>query len=196
MTMYIRDDGAFNSWLKEAKTGDSSVWDKLYLDATPMIKSFAKKNRMDRKQVEEIMQISTIIFFEKVMDGRLNRLDCKPTTYLYSVFRNQWLEHCRKAKARVHSHFDIEELTEELPDIDSTAPDIDHADLHTAVDHKSPVEQAFEKLGNKCQELLKLTVYAGINMTEVAQRLGYKDAHVASNQKYRCLKELKKLAIG
>ncbi|MCD9015345.1 RNA polymerase sigma factor [Parachryseolinea silvisoli] len=186
MSMYISGSGAFDSWLKKAKNGDETVWNDLYRDSKSMIKDFAKRNKVPSELVKDIMQDSTIAFYENIMDGKLKQLTCKPTSYLYSVFRNHWLAHCRKNGTDLNSQFDIDELADELTDVDSLP----------TINYEKHLQLAIKKLGNKCRQLLELVVYADVNMTEVAQRLGYKDAHVASNQKYRCLKELKKLATG
>lgn len=53
------------------------------------------------------------------------------------------------------------------------------------------VEKAIEQIGAKCRELLQLFYGVGMNMSDIADKLGFRNDKVAKAQKYRCLNDLK-----
>ena len=58
--------------------------------------------------------------------------------------------------------------------------------------------KAFTKLSERCQELLTLKFFrrTSFNMSEIAERLGYKDAQNASNALLKCKNKLKSILAG
>ena len=57
------------------------------------------------------------------------------------------------------------------------------------------VEKCLEELGDPCRALLISYYYEKKSMLEIAELLGYKNTDTTKNQKYKCLKRLKKLFI-
>ena len=54
------------------------------------------------------------------------------------------------------------------------------------------MNQALEQLGEPCRSILKDFYINGHSMEEITQKFGYTNADNAKNQKYKCLKRLKK----
>ena len=55
------------------------------------------------------------------------------------------------------------------------------------------INQLMEQLGEDCKQILLMTIYEGLSMTEVAEKMGYKNVDVAKNKKYKCKERLKTL---
>ncbi|MEM9936719.1 MAG: sigma-70 family RNA polymerase sigma factor, partial [Bacteroidota bacterium] len=51
--------------------------------------------------------------------------------------------------------------------------------------------QAYQQMGDKCRELLKLFYYRGFSIKEIVVETGYKDENTVKSYKSRCLKKLK-----
>ena len=53
------------------------------------------------------------------------------------------------------------------------------------------LEESILRLGNTCQQLLKLFYYEKKSMDDVAQIIGLNNAKTAKSKKYKCLQQLK-----
>ena len=53
------------------------------------------------------------------------------------------------------------------------------------------LQDAFDKLGERCKEVLKLFYYDENKLEEIQEKLGYSNKDVLKSQKSRCLKQLK-----
>lgn len=174
---------SFENWIEKARNGEEALWVDLYKKVFPKIQHLICTNSGSRDQAKDLLQDSLITLYEKIRDGKLVQLTCQPETYLYSVVRNKWLEHRKR-----QGNFLIRDLeAEDIADLSG----VDWQDEPIAYDEL--LQNAIARLDEKCRQLILQTEYHGIDMTAIAAQLGYENAHVASNMKYRCLQKLKKL---
>ena len=61
-------------------------------------------------------------------------------------------------------------------------------------DREETLIRLLRHLGEPCHSILKLFYFDSFSMESIANRLGYKNEHVAKAQKRRCIKELKSQA--
>ena len=56
------------------------------------------------------------------------------------------------------------------------------------------IQQLFEKLGEKCKQLLMLVYYEGLSMNEIVDQMpDYQNEQVLRNKKYKCMKQLEQM---
>ena len=55
------------------------------------------------------------------------------------------------------------------------------------------IRASFSKMGEKCQEILRLFYYQEKNLDEITNIMQYQNKDVAKSQKSRCIKQLKEL---
>ena len=61
-------------------------------------------------------------------------------------------------------------------------------------EHYILIQQLFEKLGEKCKQLLLLVYYENLSMNEIIQHMpDYQNEQVIRNKKYKCMKQLEQL---
>ncbi len=53
--------------------------------------------------------------------------------------------------------------------------------------------KVFDKLEEKCKKIIKLNIYEGIRMKEIADIMGFATANAATKKKIHCLQHIKKL---
>lgn len=170
--------------LEDLRKGSSSAYSHLYKAYYNMVKFLVLKNSGDDEQANDIFQDTVIALFEKVQDPEFN-VKATLKTYVYSIARNLWLKRLRDRKP--HSSID---------DFEQFIPMEEDEDKTLTERQINVVEHCLEQLGDPCKTLLTKYYYGKKSMDQIATEMEYTNADNAKNQKYRCLKRLKKLARG
>ena len=103
-------------------------------------------------------------------------------TYLYSICRNLWLKELReKRKLNTSVTDEFDESAEEK---------IISRDTRNVFLQK--LSRAFSKMTGHCKMLIISMFYKNKSIASVAAENGYKNAHTAQNQKYKCLEQARK----
>ena len=111
--------------------------------------------------------------------------DSAISTYLYSICRRIWLKSLNKESRYVDwEEGQSSEATEDSP-----------FSVYSDEQLKKDVYFLLGKLGDACQTVLRM--WAGhYSMTEIAEKMNYKNAQVAMNKKNKCFKKLKEVALN
>lgn len=139
----------------------------------PKVKGMIKQYGGSSVDAEDVFQEALIVLCRKSTDPNFT-LTASLDTYLYSVCRFTWSDELKKRK-----RIPPVELSKPIADVES-----DYAE------HESRyklAESAFNQLGDKCKEILQLFYITKMNMTDIAEKLGYGSEQSARNQKYKCL---------
>lgn len=135
-------------------------------------------------EAKEVYQLAIVIFYENIFNGRLTTMTSSVKSYLFAIGKNKVLEQKKFANRFTHNlEGDMNIMSEDKPVIEVEQ---EEATLKL-------VEQCLHLLGEPCKGLLEMYYYRRSNMTEIAESLGYKNTDTAKNQKYKCMKRLKKL---
>ena len=168
--------------IKGIKDGDKSVLEGVYVKyRTEFIEWLASVYNLNAYDAKELYQQTIMVFYENIVNGKLNEMKSNIRTYLFSIGKNKFAE--------LNRHWN-----KNTPDINSNIPD--HSMLPDEGDQDDLVqlsEKVLMQMGNPCKELLILYYYHKKSMTEIAKLLGYQNGHTARNKKYRCLGQLKEL---
>jgi len=144
----------------------------------PVVKKYVLANSGTKEDAEDVFQDALIILFTKVNEGSFV-LTSSLNTFLFSICRLKWFEKLRILKKDSIVHYDL---------IDS------EYEKYIEEDDKVKLMQlAFEKLGDKCKELLYRFYYAKESMVRIANEMKFSSDKLAKNQKYRCLEKTREL---
>jgi len=127
-----------------------------------------------RDEAEDIFQEALIIFCRKARDPEF-RLSSGSYAYLYSVSRLLWSGELRRQRRP------LTEIGASDP-VDSDAQDAVSAELRYRL-----AETIIDGLAARCRELLQLFYTGGLQLKDIASRMGYGSEQSAKNQKYKCL---------
>ena len=176
---------ADQSILTKLKRGDISVLDEVYRKyRDEFIGWLMRQYGCSSEEAAELFQLVLLIFHDNVMDGSLKELNCSLKTYLFSIGKNK-LREWRRAESK-----SADFLEEYLYD------HVDFPDNPSRKEHEvrlNLVVQSLEELGDPCKEVLELYYYDNMSMEEIAEERDYKNPNTAKNQKYKCLKRLRKI---
>ncbi|XOV67849.1 MAG: RNA polymerase sigma factor [Fluviicola sp.] len=145
----------------------------------PDIKRFLASKGCPTSDAEDVFQEALLIFSRK-LDEPDFELTVEPFHYVKNTCKFIWYNASRKnAKMRTE---EISELT-----------DFEEDEWMEKELKLRRIETAITKIGQKCQQLLKLFYGGGVTMSEIAKKLGMRNDKVAKAQKYRCIHKVKEV---
>ncbi len=141
-----------------------------------------RQNGATLSEAEDVFQESIIAFHLRL---HTFTADAKPTSILYTIVRNKWIDMCRNKK-------DFVDITDDFP-IAATEPCEDEKLLEDQMQEQLRV--AIGQLTPESQRIVQLLIYEKMKPDDVAQALNTTRASV-DNQKYRIIKYLREKLKG
>lgn len=160
---------------------DESVLKLVYRLHYSTITNMVMNNGGSLQEAKDVYQDAVIVLYEKLQDHQFE-LNCLIRTFLYSVSRNIWLKQLkvkRRFEGSIVDNADLPEPVQELV--------LDREDQYQAMN------LALEALGEPCSSIMRDFYINKSSMEDITEKFGYTNADNAKNQKYKCLKRLKKL---
>ncbi len=125
---------------------------------------------------KDVFHDAMVLFMEKDVESRLEIRD--PIGFLVAVSKRIYQKKFLREKKV--------QMTSDWPD----QVNVSDEDLYPSWSARRLL-RFLEKAGDKCLNLLNTIYFSEIPMDEVADRMGYKNAHSVSVQKHKCLRQLR-----
>ena len=168
-----------NTLLDKLKTEDSSSFELLYKFYFPSVASYIKQNLGNNEDAEDIFQEAIIVLLQKVRQQDFV-LTSSLKTYLYAVAKNLWLKRLRDNKIKiVDSEFSLTTYGTEIFEVEPENS------------KEEKVESWLLKITRNCQNVLKALFFYEVPMDSLMVKMGWKNKHTASNQKHKCIQQIK-----
>lgn len=141
---------------------NSSVIQVIYKKFAPKIKNYIRNNSGNDDDAQDIIQEVLIIIYNQAKTTGL-KLTCPFEAYFFLLCKRRWLNELKKQANKKVT------ISENLVSIDEPVQDMV---FQTEVfdEKQSLFDEMFQKLGEKCQELLKLS-FVSKTMEDVAEKL-------------------------
>lgn len=160
---------------------DRKVIRAIYQNFADRVSNYILQKGGSAEDAKDIFQDALMIILEKVQFADF-QLNSTFYTFLFSVNKMLWYNKSRKKSRNTVS----------IPD-DNTLRDVQNVEQQLLDREMDNIyRQNFSKLGELCQQLLRL-FFAKKDMTTIANQLKLKNEHTARTRKYRCREQLKKL---
>ena len=156
--------------------------ESIYKQHYNMVQSLVLNNSGTAEEAKDIFQEAIIVLYEKTRSGTFE-LNCLIKTYLYSVSRRLWLKRLQQ----------IQKFPGDAETVELVVVDDDMNDHEQRNEDFQLMEKALQGLGEPCKSLLESYYLRKKSMVEIATDFGYTNADNAKNQKYKCLKKIKKI---
>lgn len=165
-------------YIEGLAANNSAIIQEIYKKFVPKVVFYIKNNSGDQDHAQDVVQEIMILLFNQAKAKRLE-LTCPFDAYFFLLCKRKWLNELKKtANKGVTIHEDVGSINE---------AGLELAEQTEQFDEKQQLFDAmFLKLGDKCQELLKLS-FTIKSMEEVAEKL-----HVT----YGYVRKKKSLCIG
>lgn len=174
-----------NVLLDQLKTENNSSVELLYKFYFPSVATYIKQNMGNNEDAEDIFQETIIILLQKVRQPDFI-LTASLKTYLYAISKNLWLKRLRDNKLISVSN---ELLWENFHNETETFT----VELYPKKSKEQQVQNWLQKITENCQRILKALFFYHEPMDSLMLKMGWKNKHTAANQKYKCIKQMKKV---
>jgi RNA polymerase sigma factor (sigma-70 family) len=165
-------------YIEGLAANDSAVIQSIYKKFVPKVVSYIMNNFGDKDQAQDVVQEIMILLFNQAKANVL-QLTCPFDAYFFLLCKRKWLNELKKTSNKGVT------INEDAASINESAHEL--ADQTEEFEEKQQLfDTMFQKLGDKCQELLKLS-FTIKSMEEVAEKL---------NVTYGYVRKKKSLCIG
>lgn len=174
-----------NEVIARIREGDDQAFSNTYKQyRKPFVRWILKQYQSDEENAIELYQLAFTTFYDQVMSGKLTHISVSLKTYLFSIGKYKFFQQQRESARFDHNEEEIQKLG-------------DNGEIRQQKREEEKkfvaIEKAMQKLGDPCRSILFLHYYEERSMNEIALTLGYKNADTAKNQKFKCMRRLKKM---
>ena len=173
----VEEDNLVSSLRLKDERALKLVYRQHYATITNMVMN----NGGSLQEAKDVYQDAVIFLYEKLQDDQFE-LNCQIKTFLYSVSRNIWLKQLKVRKKFEGTIVDTEEIPEQIWE-----------SAMESEDRYQALALALASLGEPCNNIMRDFYINKSSMEEITEKFGYTNTDNAKNQKYKCLKRLKKL---
>jgi RNA polymerase sigma factor (sigma-70 family) len=163
--------------------GNDQALSYLYGEPLRKIRKYILSNNGSKDDANDVFQDAVIILFNQVKKDKYNaELDLDG--FLFAVAKNLWVDKIRREKRMINKDFSME---------------INHTDFNDQLkdlivkEKSAAFRKVFEKLDEKCRNILQYVIYDKLSMKEISIKMGYSNENVAKSNHYRCKQYLSKL---
>ncbi len=175
-----------NDWLQRVKNGDSKAIADLYRAYRDnFVQWMQETSNCDEQEALDIFQESVLAVYKNIVANKLTAFNSSIKWYLFGVGKKIYVTHNRKRKVSIESR-------EEVPDIGvvENTPSFRAQKVDT---QEQLLTKMLKQMKEPCYTILHLYYYEKQKVAYIAKKLGYKNSNVASIQKVRCIKALRKM---
>jgi RNA polymerase sigma factor (sigma-70 family) len=166
------------SYIDGLANNNSAIIQSIYKKFVPKVIHYIRNNSGDEEQAQDVVQEIMILLFNQAKEKKL-QLTCPFDAYFFLLCKRKWLNEIKKTSNKGVT------IKDDYASIDESAQEM--VMQTEAFDEKQQLfDTMFLKLGDKCQELLKLS-FVIKTMEEVAEKL---------NVTYGYVRKKKSLCIG
>ena len=165
-------------YIEGLAANDSAIIHSIYKKFVPKVVFFVMNNSGDKEQAQDIVQEVMILLFNQAKANTL-KLTCPFDAYFFLLCKRKWLNEFKKRSNKgVTINEDVVSMNESALELIGQTEEFD--------EKQQLFDTMFQKLGDKCQELLKLS-FSIKSMEEVAEKL---------NVTYGYVRKKKSLCVG
>lgn len=148
---------------------NSSIIQSIYKKFVPKVTNYIRTNSGDDDQAQDVIQEVLIVIYNQAKTKGL-QLTCPFDAYFFLLCKRRWLNEIKKSSSKEVT------LHDENVSIDESVQEMT---FQTEVfdEKQSLFDEMFQKLGEKCQEVLQLS-FITKTMEEVAAKLNVTYAYV------------------
>ena len=162
------------------KNGDDNlVLDYLYKNVLPKIRNYITLNNGNKAEADDIFQDAVMIMYKKIKTGEAIEVE-SIDGLMYYICKNLWINRVLK----LNKYIKIENTD---PIEDNTYNALESL---MATEKNNAFLELLDLVGEKCKELLFLSIYHQLSMDEIALKMQLTSANAAKTHHYRCKQKL------
>lgn len=182
------DFSAENELIRSLATGNNVAFRQVYKQSYKIVVGTLVKMGADEQDAEDVYQQCMLVLYNKCKENNFS-LDCKIPTFMTSVAKNIWFKQLDKEKRKNKNESGYAQLLE----IEDSSLLLDFNKIQHNEERVRQLNEALEKLGTGCKEILLAYYIDKKSMQDIAETFNYTNAQNAKTQKHKCLNRLKKI---
>ena len=157
---------------------DEAAFRHLYTQYYPMVEWIVLRNQGTKDDAADVFQ-ETLLVLIRNLDSDDWQLTASLKTYLYAVSHKRWMKRLyQKSRYELVQQETLNEWADE-----PTGCEAEAVSSH-------PLTRWLQQITQHCQRLIQLLFFEN----KKAADAGYKNAHTAQNQQYKCLEQIRRVA--
>jgi len=173
-----------NDVLHRLQAGDYSYLDTLYAEHREAFITWTQRSfNCTAEDAADVFQDTVIAFYKNVTRGKLTEMNSSVKTYLFAIGKRLLLKKFRKQKRIELTDWETEVPVERL--------DLSILENLEDAHDKKLVQNALQRMGEKCRELIVLFYYHRYSTEAVKNAMNYNSEGVVRTQKRRCMQALR-----
>jgi RNA polymerase sigma factor (sigma-70 family) len=165
----------------KSKSDPNQAISQLYSQHYGMLEHYIIQNSGSADDAADLIQEVMLVFVKLVSEEKY-RGEASVKSFLYSICKNLWITELRKRKSTEARHDRYEGEKDQLEN-----------DISTQISKNENLKfvmDLFDKLGEKCKQVLTLFYFDELPMKEISEKLEFSSEQVLRNKKYKCLQNL------
>jgi len=158
----------------------------LYRTNYPWLENYIRRNSGNTEDAQDIFQEALIAAWSGLMQGRFKGSADSFNGYLRQTCKYKWINHLRSQQFKRTSY--MAEMTE------FDGPSEDSDELNQQLQHANQLKGSWEKLEDKCREVLGAFYYQRSSLAQIAIQQQNTEESIKTI-KYRCMMRLRKLYL-
>ncbi len=151
----------------------------LYKRCFPKVKRHIYINNGSNEDALDIFQDAILIVCKQIRAGKFDK-QYDIDGFVYTICKNLWINKIKKENKQVLLKNNIGYEN------DNT----DFTDFIITPEREKMVKSVLDKLGKKCVELLKYSIYHNLSSKEIAEKMNLASENAVKTQKYKCKQKL------
>mgnify|MGYP003630544858 CR=1 FL=1 len=167
---------------EDLKTEHNFTIGRLYNDNFNKISKYVLNNSGNIADAEDLFQDTMIVLIGKIRQEQF-QLTASIDTYMYAISKNLWLKKLRDRKTQLP----LENMQNIIPQ---------NSMMNVVENEKTYVERLkgyLQKITDHCYGLIRDFFFNQKAIEDIQEEYGYTTRHNAINQKYKCIKQIRKL---
>ncbi|PTX62207.1 RNA polymerase sigma-70 factor (ECF subfamily) [Kordia periserrulae] len=160
------------------RNDDKKALEEVYVTYKEAFVNYGLRFNLDREDLIDVYQDSVIAMYQNFVTKKTQLDNSSLKTYLFSIGK--------------HKIYD--RLKERIQFVGAVVVEDDYEEVNlgesTLTKEQQLLRQYFSRLGESCQQILKLFYYRSLSIKEIVQKTHYKDENTVKSHKSRCLKKL------
>jgi len=172
--------------IEAIKKGNADeVLNFLYQTVQFKIKNWILKNNGSEEEAQDIFQDAVLSFYNYVLAGKFNE-GKSVEGFVFTIGRNLWVNRA-KQKQKIVTVTEEQEYKLDIAD--------ENDFLKQSIDEEKAkkIEALLNQLGERCKELLTYSIFYGLSMVEISEKMGFSNANAAKTKNYKCKQRLIKI---
>lgn len=167
--------------INSLKCDSNAAFAALYKDYFPFVKTYVTRNSGNLEDAEDVFQDTMVILLQKVNHKDFT-LTSSLKTYFIAIAKNQWLK-----RSRDNRLLPVESIEKYQPGTDAFP-----VEIRPQKTNEEKMNSWLSKITANCQRILKALFFYREPIEIISKRMGWKNKHTATNQKYKCIEQVRR----